>query len=230
MNNDRMKGMRFAEILERAWNQHGLKRVETALVQAPNEGNGMTAIFRAEVETDRGVFSAYGDATPKDPKNTSAMIAPHFIRFAESRAIARALRWATNAGEAIDVEMGDYDPADVPVRADQTPFGAEPGNGRGQPHSTVSTTTTPRTPPAGPAPPQRAADSLARPPVRAPSAPDPNLATPAQVRAIYMIARNERAMDEATVDAEALGIYGQRPPELTKKQASDLISRLKAGS
>lgn len=101
------KTPRFADILSTAWTQHGLKRVSTEVLQFPNEANQWTTIVHATVETDRGTFSAIGDA---NPENAGRMIAPHAIRFSESRAIARALRWATNAGEAIDVEMGDYDP------------------------------------------------------------------------------------------------------------------------
>lgn len=103
-----LKGPRFADILSTAWTQHGLKRVTTAVLQFPKEENRWTTIVHATVETDRGEFSAIGDA---NPENAGRMIAPHAIRFAESRAIARALRWATNAGEAVDVEMGDYEPA-----------------------------------------------------------------------------------------------------------------------
>lgn len=110
------KTPRFADILDTAWSQHGLKRVSTKIEQFPTEENGWTTIVHATVETDRGEFSAIGDA---NPKNAGPMIAPHSIRFAESRAIARALRWATNAGEAIDVEMGDYHPEPAP-RAQKT--------------------------------------------------------------------------------------------------------------
>ena len=101
------KTPRFADILSTAWTQHGLKRVSTKVLQFPSEENHWTTIVHATVETDRGVYEAIGDA---NPENAGRMIAPHSIRFAESRGIARALRWATNAGEAVDVEMGDYSP------------------------------------------------------------------------------------------------------------------------
>jgi hypothetical protein len=65
------------------------------------------AVFRAEVtgfiKNDKGdiittgVFTAYGDATNENIK--SAMIKPHFIRMAETRAISRALRFYTNNAE-----------------------------------------------------------------------------------------------------------------------------------
>ncbi len=47
-------------------------------------------------------FEAHGDATQKNCK--SDMIKPHFIRMAETRAIARALRWATNNATTAEEE------------------------------------------------------------------------------------------------------------------------------
>ena len=80
----------------------GLLGVETELVHA-NYDTPMF-VFKATVSTEKGTWSAYGDASPR---NTNNMIAPHMLRFAESRAIARALRWATNTGEAAAEEMGE---------------------------------------------------------------------------------------------------------------------------
>ena len=54
------------------------------------------AVFKAEVTVGKGVitnvFTGHGDSEGIG----SEMIKPHFIRMAETRAIARALRWATN--------------------------------------------------------------------------------------------------------------------------------------
>jgi hypothetical protein len=47
------------------------------------------------VETERGVFEAFGDA---NPGNVNSFIVPHLIRMAETRAKARALRDAVNVG------------------------------------------------------------------------------------------------------------------------------------
>lgn len=57
------------------------------------------ALFKAVVmmqEKDgiKKEFQAHGDATSENIKGD--MIKPHFIRMAETRAISRALRWATN--------------------------------------------------------------------------------------------------------------------------------------
>jgi hypothetical protein len=108
----KMKTPRFGELLDIAWSKHGLKRVTTSIVQLPNESNRWTTIVHATVETERGEWSAIGDA---NPENASKMIAPHAVRMAESRAIARALRWATNTGEVADVEMGGSDDDEQPA-------------------------------------------------------------------------------------------------------------------
>ena len=65
----------------------------------------------------------------------------------------------------------------------------------------------------------------------APSAPDrPPLATPAQVKAIYIIARNEHQLSEEELDERCRELYGTVPAQLTKRQASEFIDRLKGGA
>ncbi len=87
--------------------EDGLKRLFTQNVQLPCKENGYTAIFFAEVETSKGVFRCHGDA---NPDNVDERIVPHFIRMAETRAKARALRDAENIGlvcaEEFDLEVG----------------------------------------------------------------------------------------------------------------------------
>jgi len=73
----------------------GLKSIKTTLIQNPSEDNGRVAIAHAEIETSRGVFQGYGDASPG---NVNPFIVPHLIRMAETRAKARALRDAVNVG------------------------------------------------------------------------------------------------------------------------------------
>ena len=73
----------------------GLKSIKTTLIQNPNDDNGRVAIAHAEIETGRGVFQGYGDASPG---NVNPFIVPHLIRMAETRAKARALRDAVNVG------------------------------------------------------------------------------------------------------------------------------------
>jgi hypothetical protein len=117
----------YAGLLDLA-HERGLKRVTTALVQAPSELNGMTAIVHAEVETAQGTFTGLGDASPG---NVTRLMAPHLIRMAETRAKARALRDAVNVGVTALEELGDDDPgpARAPRRAGQAvpPADAERG-------------------------------------------------------------------------------------------------------
>ncbi len=95
----------YAGLLDVA-HEKGLKSITTTLIQAPTDGNGLVAIVHATVEVADGVFTGLGDA---DPNNVSRMMVPHLIRFAETRAKARALRDAVNVGVAAFEEMGDLD-------------------------------------------------------------------------------------------------------------------------
>ncbi len=95
--------------------EQGLKSVTTELVKLDNtykdiDEDGKTirirasglCIFKATVSGENGTFTAYGDASPK---NVSQMIAPHLIRMAETRSIARALRLYTACQYTSDSEM-----------------------------------------------------------------------------------------------------------------------------
>jgi len=84
----------YAGLLNQA-HEEGLARVRTSILQIPTEENGRLAIIKAEVETSKGLFEAIGDACPE---NVDEFLAPHLIRVAETRAKARALRDAVNAG------------------------------------------------------------------------------------------------------------------------------------
>lgn len=99
----------YAGLLDQA-HREGLKRICTQLLQAPNAENGQLAIAYAEVETEKGVFTGIGDASPQ---NVSRMIAVHAVRMAETRAKARALRDAINVGVTALEELGDLDEHDV---------------------------------------------------------------------------------------------------------------------
>jgi hypothetical protein len=95
----------YAGLLDQA-HREGLKRITTKLVQAPLDENSHLAICYAEVETEKGVFSGIGDASPD---NVGRMIATHIVRMAETRAKARALRDAINVGVTALEELGDAD-------------------------------------------------------------------------------------------------------------------------
>ena len=120
-------GVPFKTLLDKAHKQYGLAGVETEILQFPCAENGNMAIFRATVKnSDGATFSAHGDA---DPKNTTSTIAPHLLRMAETRAIARALRWLTNSGETATVEIsGDEDesgPSEQPKAEEAEPADAK---------------------------------------------------------------------------------------------------------
>ena len=93
---------RFAELLDRAWTQHNLKRVATAVLQFPAEANRWTAVVHATVETDRGAFSAVGEA---NPETVGPALAARLVEAAETRAVGRALGWATNTAAAVAEEF-----------------------------------------------------------------------------------------------------------------------------
>lgn len=94
--------VKFEGLLDLGHRQ-GLKDVQTELVQAPGEDNAWMAIISARVTTERGTFAGIGDATPK---NVNGRIAPHIVRMAETRAVARALRLACNIGTCSVEELG----------------------------------------------------------------------------------------------------------------------------
>lgn len=96
---------------------HGLKRISTMLIQAPEESNGNVAICSGEVETEKGILSGIGDASPVSVKDS---MVNRLIRVAETRAQARALRDAVNVGtvavEELDEDLNaDHEPGHVPM-------------------------------------------------------------------------------------------------------------------
>ena len=83
----------FSGLLDVA-HSRGLESIETDLVSADFEKG--VFVFKARVKLKNGrVCESYGDAT-KD--NVGKLVSNHSLRMAETRAIARALRWATNIG------------------------------------------------------------------------------------------------------------------------------------
>lgn len=86
--------------------------IKTEMIQ--NDWEKQRAIFKATIEIFpedstiefKQTFEAYGDATQD---NCGEMVKKHYIRMAETRAIARALRWATNNAKAAaeETETGE---------------------------------------------------------------------------------------------------------------------------
>ena len=94
----------FEDLLNAAHKEFGGKlNIKTELISVDYEKK--RAMFSACVSVEYGpgetrVFTGHGDAEGIG----SEMIKPHFIRMAETRAIARALRWATNNAEVSEEE------------------------------------------------------------------------------------------------------------------------------
>lgn len=104
----------FTGLLELA-HQDGMNYSSTEIIQIPNDSNGNTAIVKAVVRTSKGEFSGIGDASPK---SVTAKIVPHLLRMAETRAMGRALRFATNVNMTAFEELGAD--LDVPEPAQTT--------------------------------------------------------------------------------------------------------------
>ena len=199
----------YAGLLDEA-HEKGLKSIRTELLQSPSAENGETTICQAVIEMGDGrIFTGIGDATPH---NVGRSIVPHAIRMAETRAKARALRDAINVGAVALEELGDLE--DAPSAPTWDEASAPPRQRLAQP--------TPSPTPLRRAAPAPAATSGA--------ATGGDLATPAQVRAIYLIGRDQHSMSDADVDGRSVELYGVRPAELSKKQASGLITALKGGA
>jgi hypothetical protein len=196
----------YAGLLDLAHSQ-GLRAIRTRLIQIPSEENSQTAVVSAEVETDKGLFTGIGDASPA---NVARAMLTCTMRLAETRAKARALRDAVNVGVAALEELGDLDDVSSVI---------ETRYSNGAPNGTTATNGTAAF--NGPAD-EPAMATAGRLPASASA-----LATPAQVRAIYSIARDQHKLNEPEVDERAQGMFGAAPAELTRKQASELITALK---
>ena len=93
----------FEELLNDAHEKFGDITIKTHLVE--NDWEKQRAIFKALIQVAEGsMYEAYGDATQE---NCGEMVKKHWIRMAETRAIARALRWATNNAKTASEETED---------------------------------------------------------------------------------------------------------------------------
>ena len=100
----------FEDLLNNAHKNGLIESIHTEMIQL--DWDKHRALFRATVTMQGSsigigkpmskIFQAYGDAT--DENIQSGTIKPHFIRMAQTRAIARALRWATNNAETAEEE------------------------------------------------------------------------------------------------------------------------------
>lgn len=90
----------FEDLLNKAHQDFECFSIKTDVVSIDHESK--SAVFKARIEMMKKsganqVFEAYGDA---DQENCAELVKKHYIRMAETRAIARALRWATNNAKA----------------------------------------------------------------------------------------------------------------------------------
>ena len=98
-----------------------LHSIETELI---SETTAEIIVFKATAIMGTGVhekkFTGYGDASKE---NVNSMIAPHKLRMAETRAINRALRLATNVGMCSADELGGDSKVDteIPEKTSQVP-------------------------------------------------------------------------------------------------------------
>lgn len=88
------------------------------------------AIFKAIVKGENGTYTGYGDA---DHKNVNPLIAKHFIRMAETRAIARALRLYNNIGMTAVEELGGDDSSDTSQASSKASVSPQGSNNGGKP-------------------------------------------------------------------------------------------------
>lgn len=94
----------------------GMWKLESKIIQFPNQENGNMCICQATVggydwdpieeKLIRVEYTEIGDASPQ---NCNRMVGPSFIRMASTRAISRALRRYTNIDMLCTEELSDED-------------------------------------------------------------------------------------------------------------------------
>lgn len=85
----------FKGLLYVAKQHGGMTSMKSEMIREASDFTDNSYVFKATVSGSRGTAEAYGDA---NPHNVNAMIAPHVLRMAESRAYVRALRFYLGVG------------------------------------------------------------------------------------------------------------------------------------
>lgn len=94
----------LAGLLEAAY-AAGLKAISSHVVQSPSPENGKVAVVEVTAIFPDAAWTCVGDASPEScPPGSGLHVA--LPRFAESRGLARALRFALHVDLTADVEMG----------------------------------------------------------------------------------------------------------------------------
>ncbi|HEX8228035.1 MAG TPA: hypothetical protein VF826_01845 [Chloroflexia bacterium] len=225
------------EYLEVKWrllwlrNEHPEARMSTEIVQHNEEGG--FALFRAEVEIPGGgKATGWGSETVRDFHD--------YIEAAETKALGRALaalgygtQFCQDFDFSANARPGTNQVVDAPVNlADRrnNSYAARGTGTNGNSNGSKSggfTNSGFRT---------AASNDGGRMPAedddfdRLPSAevsPSGSAATEKQIKAIYAIGRASKRLSEGQVDDRSVEIFGVRPQELTKAEASQLIDLLK---
>ncbi len=216
--------------------EHPDARVATEVVQH-NEENGF-ALFRAEVELPNGgKATGWGSETVRDFHD--------YIEAAETKALGRALAvlgygtqfcrdfdFTANArpgtAQVVDAPVNLAQPRNVVDRASTFLRNGNinnAGSGANKDKGSFANSgfnNRPATHDGGRLPAEE--DEFDRLPAAPPSGSE---ATEKQVKAIYVIGRASKRLSESQVDDRCAEIFGVKPTELTKAEASQFIDMLK---
>lgn len=214
--------------------QHPDARMTTEIVQH-NEESGF-ALFRAEVEVPNGgKATGWGSETVRDFHD--------YIEAAETKALGRALAalgfgtqfcqdfdFSSNARpgtkQVVDAPVNLAEPRNIIDRASNFARNTKGNSGNGAARETNSWGFKAAAPSNGGRVPAQD-DDFDRLPAAQAASPNGFQATEKQVKAIYAIGRASKRLSESQVDDRCDEVFGVRPTELTKAEASQFIDMLK---
>jgi len=96
--------------------ENGLESLDTTMIE--HDPGEKSAVFRCLATGSRGAYSGHGDASPA---NLSRNMVPSYIRMAETRSIARALRFYLGIGMCARDELPGNSPPPPPPPPPQKP-------------------------------------------------------------------------------------------------------------
>ncbi|MDQ6693734.1 MAG: hypothetical protein M3014_04835 [Chloroflexota bacterium] len=208
--------------------EHPDARMTTEIVQHNEEGG--FALFRAEIEVPAGgKATGWGSETVRDFHD--------YIEAAETKALGRALaalgygtQFCQDFDFAANARPGTTQVVDAPVAVGgasnvvrSASFGGN-GNAWGKASTFSIAQKSAGYSDGGRAPAEE--DEFDRLPV-AEISPNGSAATEKQVKAIYAIGRASKRLSESQVDDRSTEVFGVKPAELTKAEASQFIDLLK---
>lgn len=219
------------EYLEVKWrllwlrSEHPDARMTTEIVQHNEEGG--FALFRAEVEIPGGgKATGWGSETVRDFHD--------YIEAAETKALGRALaalgygtQFCQDFDFSANARPGTNQIVDAPVSLPSRSNGngnGYNGNGNGSKSHFNNSGFKMSVVEGGRLPAEE--DDFDRIGTSEVS-PTGSAATEKQIKAIYAIGRASKRLSESQVDDRSIEIFGVRPQELTKSEASQLIDMLK---